>query len=263
MSQTADKYALYGKAVQTPNDDARFLARYFKRVTGHPLRQLREDFCGTANILCEYVKLHGENRGIGIDLDSEPLEWCKERNLPRLSPSQRNRVTLLQNDVLKVKTPGAQMIVAMNFSYCVLKERKDLLAYFQNARRSLVRGGVFLVDNHGGTEVPVVDAETWHIAKGVKYTWDVSSFDPLTNHICSRIHFRFPDGSYIRNAFIYDWRLWSLPELRELFVDAGFQDVHVLWECTHRRSGYGNGVMRRIERGKLEGAWYAMVVGRA
>ena len=121
---------------------------------------------------------------------------------------------------------------------------------------------MFILDNHGGTEVPVVDSETWRCGK-FKYTWEVTDFDPVSHHILYKIHFLFPDGSRIKDAFIYDWRLWTLPELQELFVEAGFRNVQVLWECTHRPSGYGNGVMRRVRRSRLEGAWYAMVSGQA
>jgi SAM-dependent methyltransferase len=258
----ADKYVLYGKAVQTPRDDARFLARYFQRITGRSLRVLREDFCGTANILTEFVKLHKDNRGIGIDLDPEPLAWCRQHNVAALTPEQRSRIMLLQQNVILTQRPKADMVAAFNFSYCVMKTRKELLVYFKAARRSLAGGGVFVVDNHGGNEVPLVGSETWRCGK-FKYTWEVVDFDPMSHHILYQIHFVFPDGSRIKDAFVYHWRLWTLPELQELFVEAGFRNVQVLWECTHGPSGFGNGVMRRVTRGRLEGAWYAMVTGQA
>jgi len=260
-TKNADKYALYGVAVQTPLDDARFLARYFQRVTKRPLRLLREDFCGTANILTEFVKLHRANRGIGIDLDPEPLAWCREHTLALLTASQRARVQLLCRNVNAVHAPKVDLVFAFNFSYSVLQTREELLTYFKNARRSLAPGGLFIVDNHGGTEVPVVASETWNMGR-FKYVWQVVSFDPLTHHIIYKIHFLFKDGSRIRNAFVYDWRLWTLPELQELFREAGFKNVHVLWEATDIASGYGNGVMRRVHQSELEEAWYAMVVGQ-
>lgn len=261
-ARNADKYALYGTAVQTPLDDARFLARYFRKVTGRPLRLFREDFCGTANILCEFVKLHRANHGIGVDLDPEPLAWCRAHNLPRLTASQQSRIALERRNVIDFREPCADLVAAFNFSYSVLKTRHELLTYFKSVRRSLVRGGLFIVDNHGGTEIPVIARETWSCGR-FKYTWQVSSFDPLTHHIVCKIHFLFKDGSRIKDAFVYDWRLWTLPELKELFAEAGFRNVHVLWESTDRPSGYGNGVMRRIKHGHLEPAWYAMVVGQA
>ena len=67
----------------------------------------------------------------------------------------------------------------------------------------------------------------------------------------------------MRNAFVYDWRLWTIPELRDLFGEAGFRDVHVLWECTNLKTGRGNGIYRRISHGHADSAYIAYVVGRA
>ena len=89
-----------------------------------------------------------------------------------------------------------------------------------------------------------------------------SPFDPVTHHILCKIHFEFRDGTRMKNAFIYDLRLWTLPELRELMDEAGFSDIHVLWEGTDRNTGEGNGVFRRVERGGDEEAWIAYVIGQ-
>jgi hypothetical protein len=66
----------------------------------------------------------------------------------------------------------------------------------------------------------------------------------------------------MRDAFRYDWRLWTIPELTELFEEAGFRNIHVLWEGTDPKTNYGNGIMRRVARGHAEGAWYAMILGQ-
>ena len=55
----------------------------------------------------------------------------------------------------------------------------------------------------------------------------------------------------------------SIPELRELFGEAGFRDVHVLWESTNLKTGRGNGIYRRITRGHDDTAYIAYIVGRA
>jgi len=31
-------------------------------------------------------------------------------------------------------------------------------------------------------------------------------------------------------AFTYDWRLWSLPEIKELLEEAGYSKVRIYWE---------------------------------
>ena len=90
-----------------------------------------------------------------------------------------------------------------------------------------------------------------------------NGFDPASHRLLCRMHFVFPDGSRIRNAFVYDWRLWTLPELREALEDAGFRNLHILWETMDSRTGMGNGRMRRVERGRMEGAWYAMILCQA
>ena len=97
---------------------------------------------------------------------------------------------------------------------------------------------------------------------GFTYVWDQDDFDPVSHHILCKIHFEFRDGSRMRNAFIYDWRLWTLPEIQELMADAGFQDIHVLWEGTEKKTGAGNGVFRRVNRGGDELAWIAYIVGK-
>jgi len=260
-SRNADKYDLYLRSVQTPEDDARFLARRFKKMTGRPLRILREDFCGTANLLCEFVGLDKRNRGIGIDLDTKPLRWCRQKNFPRLRNHQQTRIHLLHKDATLARTEPVDMVVALNYSYSVLKTRADLLRYLKSTKKALAPGGVFILDVQGGSAVPIEDQEVWDV-DGFQYVWEVTRFDPITHRIICKIHFLFEDGAMIRNAFVYDWRLWTLPELQELFHAAGYRDIHVLWEGTNPRTSLGNGVLRRVQQGRAEGAWYAMVVGR-
>ena len=55
------------------------------------------------------------------------------------------------------------------------------------------------------------------------------------------IHFKFPDGSRIKNAFSYDWRLWTLPEVQELLAEAGFDRITVYWQGTDEETGEANG----------------------
>ena len=97
---------------------------------------------------------------------------------------------------------------------------------------------------------------------GFTYVWDQVDFDPVSHDILCKIHYEFRDGTRMRNAFVYDWRLWTLPEMQEIMSEAGFHDVHVLWEGTDRDSGEGNGRFRRCTRGGDEDAWIAYVIGR-
>jgi SAM-dependent methyltransferase len=261
-ARTADKHVLYQGSVQDPECDAAYFDRYYQRVTGRPLRIFREDFCGTAALSTEFVRLHRDNRAIGVDLHGPTLAWARQHNLSRLTPEQRRRITLLRKNVLAVRRPRAQMIAALNFSYCVFKTRPGLLAYFRNARRSLTKGGLFMIDLHGGPEAQEERPERTRM-RGFTYVWDQARFDPLSFHTLCRIHFEFRDGTRMRNAFIYNWRLWTIPELRELFEEAGFRDIHVLWECTDLKTGRGNGIYRRISRGHADASYIAYIAGRA
>ena len=85
-------------------------------------------------------------------------------------------------------------------------------------------------------------------------------FDPIHGTGRNFIHFHFPDGSRLDKAFSYDWRIWSLPELREALADAGFSSTQVYWEGTERKSGEGNGVFSPRERAPHELAWIAYLV---
>ncbi len=148
-ARNSDRHVLYQDSVQAPENDSRFLSRYFKRVTGQPLRHFREDFCGTAILSCHFVRLHRSNRAVGVDLDRPTLRWAEQHNLSQLDESQRSRVQLVQGDVVAVLRPRVQMIAAMNFSYCVFKTRDEMRAYLANGVRSLRPGGLMLLDVWG------------------------------------------------------------------------------------------------------------------
>ena len=206
------------------------------------------------------VQLHREMRVIGVDFDGPTLAWGRKHNLAKLTEDQQRRVTVLQKNVLEVQRPQADLIAATNFSYSVFKTRKEMTAYIKNSYRALRPGGVFLLDIWGGSETQILQEEERE-QEGFAYVWDQDDFDPLTYNTLCKIHFQFKDGSRLRNAFIYDWRLWTIPELREIMQEAGFQDIHILWEGTERDTGEGNGVFRRVKRGDPDEAWIAFVVG--
>ncbi|MGE3172799.1 MAG: class I SAM-dependent methyltransferase [Planctomycetota bacterium] len=261
-ARTADRHVLYQLSVQAPQREVRFLSRYFRKYGGQDLRRLREDFCGTALMACWFVKEHQDNRAVGVDLDEPTLQWGREHNVaPLLDDEQKGRLTLIRDDVRAVTRPQAQAIAALNFSYSVLQTRADLLAYFRACFRGLEPGGMLFLDAWGGPDVQATKTDrTRH--KGFDYLWEQKSFDPIRHHIVCAIHFEFRDGTRMRNAFVYDWRLWTMPELRELMTEAGFTDVHILWEGTEGDTRAGNGVFRRKEVGDADSAWIVYVVGQ-
>lgn len=58
----------------------------------------------------------------------------------------------------------------------------------------------------------------------------------------------------------YDWRLWTLPEIRELLGEAGFSRSDVYWESYDRKTGKGNGVFRKRIHAPAEAVWIGVVV---
>ena len=52
--------------------------------------------------------------------------------------------------------------------------------------------------------------------------------------------------------------MWSLPELREILAEVGFKKTHVYWEGT-TKSGEGNGVFTRTEKGEACESWIAYI----
>lgn len=257
---TADKYALYQESVQDTESDIALAERVFKQEYGRPPRLLREDFSGTSLMACDWVTRHADNHAWAIDLDPEPLAWGRERNLAKLDAGQAKRVELVQADVMEAECGPVDVCVAFNFSYFLFKTREQLLGYLKKARSTLKEEGIFMVDVYGGAEAQTTMTETREQDADFDYVWDQDLFDPITHDVVNYIHFEFPDGSEMRKAFRYDWRLWSLPELCDLMKEAGFKDTRVYWEGTEKKTNEGNGIFRRAAHAPDDPAWIAYIV---
>jgi len=257
IASTVDRYDLYQRAVQAADHEVKFADRVFAQEFGRRPEVLREDFCGTALICCEWV-IRGKQRcAIGIDLDPEPLEWGREHNLSRLDSDRRKRITLIRADVLETRTRKVDVVAATNFSYFIFKERDTLLRYFKRVRQALRKEGLLMLDLMGGAKCQQEDSDDPRKDDGFIYTWEHHKFDPITHSTICRIHFEFPDGSKLRNAFEYDWRLWTIPELRDVLEDAGYSRADAYWEGTDLKTGEGNGVFTRRESAPPDEGWVA------
>jgi len=259
-ARTADPQRLYELAVQEPDLEVGFIARTFRRLRNRPARSLREDFCGSAACACEWVRAHRSNHAIGLDLHQPTLAWGMHHNVAGLSAAQRERIRLLARDVRHPgkDAGGVDVIAALNFSYWVFKSRSQMRRYFSAARSSLVRDGVFFLDIYGGHEAQKIQIERRQCA-GFTYIWDQASFDPISHDITCHIHFAFEKGPMLRRAFTYQWRLWSIPEIRELLAEAGFKKITVYWEGDNRRGGR-NRVFRARVVGQACAAFVAHIV---
>jgi hypothetical protein len=259
QAQRADAYALYQEAVQDPPGDVDLVDRIFRRHFGRPPELLREDFCGTAAMACAWVARRAGNRAWGIDLDPEPLAWGRAHNVSRLTPDQASRIQLVQGDVRDVEHGLVDVTVAFNFSYFVFQERSQLLGYFEKSRRRLRDEGMLVLDLYGGADAQRTLVET-RDHDDFEYQWDQDVFDPIHHRAVNHIHFEFPDGSRLRRAFSYDWRLWTIPELRDLLAEAGFARSEAYWEQNDRRTNTGNGIYYRADRAPDDPAWISYLV---
>ncbi|MEZ4648407.1 MAG: class I SAM-dependent methyltransferase [Candidatus Eisenbacteria bacterium] len=253
-----DKHVLYERAVQCPEADVRFFDRIYKKANGKPASLLREDFCGTAALAAEWVRSRPDNRAIGVDLHRPTLAWGRKHNIAPLGAAAA-RVELLEQNVLDVTRPKVDMVAALNFSYFIFKQRNQLKEYFQTVKKSLRPGGMFVLDIFGGTECQDLDTETKHL-DGFKYHWDQVSYNPVDSETLYHIHFSFPDGTWMRKAFTYDWRMWTPREVTELLEEVGFADATVYWEGADE-DGDGNGVFRPAKRRTPERGWIAYISG--
>jgi SAM-dependent methyltransferase len=260
-ARSADKYALYQLAVQEPDAELDFLQREFRKRHQRSPVHIREDFSASALVCATWVKRRAGNRATAVDLDPEPLDYCRRVICKDFTPEQRSRLELITENVLSPKLllrdkPDA--ILATNFSYWVFKRRADMLAYYRNVRKALAPGGLFILDFFGGSEVLAELTERRRI-KGATYVWDQHSYDPVTGDYTCHIHFEFRDGTRLNKAFTYHWRLWTLPELQEILTEAGFAKVTVYWEGDDGKGG-GNGVFRPVKRGVAERSFIAYLV---
>ena len=257
-AQREDKYDLYQRSVQEPEPDVSLIGRVFKQHFGRPPRLLREDFCGTAHLACEWVKTHAENRAWAIDLDPEPLEWGHQHNVAKLRPEQAARIKLIEGNVLDVGGSPVDVTAAFNFSYFLFDTRPAMRLYFEKARATLESEGLLILDAYGGADAQRASMEP-RKQDGFTYVWDQHSFDPITHTCVNYSHFEVSDRSRMHRAFRYSWRLWSIPEILELLLEAGFRKTEVYWEGTDHSSGEGNGIFRRCEHAADDPAWVAYI----
>ena len=258
QADVADRHALYQAAVQVPEGDIEFFETAYKRLRGKKPLVLREDFCGTAFLASTWVATHPKRRAIGIDLDKPTLDWGREHNLAKLTPAAKKRITLHQADVLDGVGEKADLTCALNFSYCVFKTRDLLRRYFAAVHATLKDDGLFVTELYGGTEA-IVEIEDEREFDDFTYVWDQAMYNPITHETLCHIHFDFPAKSRMEKAFTYDWRLWTIPEIREVLLEVGFANVEVWWEGVDE-DGDGNGEFAPTEREENQESWLVYIV---
>ena len=220
------KYDLYLRSVQEPKRTLDFIEDECRKRFKLKPKSFGEDFCGTFALSCAWVKRAKDRTAVAVDLSPVPIGYGKRHYAAALTDEQRKSLTVLQKDVRNRSLPKVDVLAAYNFSYLVFKKRGELLEYFKNCRRRLTDNGVLFLDLFGGSEMMHPNCDTVEFKK-FTYYWDQVSFDPVTNEARFYIHFKEPRKKKMSRAFRYDWRMWTIPELRELLVEAGFQTTHV------------------------------------
>jgi SAM-dependent methyltransferase len=256
---STDRHRLYEDAVQSPGEHIKFFDRVYEIANGRLPVSLKEDFCGTALLSTEWVRTRPDNVAVGVDLDEPTLEWALANNVSTLDLEQRRRLELQHTDVRKVHEPKVDIVAALNFSYFEFKTRDELRGYFESARRSLSPGGLLILDMFGGWEAQMEVTDRTRYA-GYTYAWEQTKFDPITHTTQFHIHFKFHGGGGLRKAFEYNWRLWSIPEVRELLEEAGFGSVQVHWEEIDPDTDEGSGEFVLVTEAENIPGWIAMLV---
>ncbi|HED53234.1 MAG TPA: class I SAM-dependent methyltransferase [Phycisphaerales bacterium] len=228
-----DIYSLYEACVQSPPE----MTALLRAIHGNNPKILAEDFSGTG-ALCRYWAEHVDGgRAIAVDRNPEPLS--------RLQGA--SGVEIVQADVMQANAK-ADCLFAGNFSIGYHHSRPALLAYLKHVRERLNPGGTFVCDTYGGEtaytigrvirEVPLPGSQI------CKYQWEQRYADPLTGRVTDVLHFRVFEGDEViadfPDAFIYEWRLWSVPELRDAMAESGFHMSDVYAELPDAVDDQGN-----------------------
>lgn len=252
-----DRYDLYELAVTDPPR----LARFIDAVHGHEPRTLREDFSGSAALARYWATLSPRHHAIAVDQDAEPL--ARASGTPRL--------TARRSDVLRAHDK-ADIIAAVNFPLGYWHTRPALLKYLRHVRACLRPRGILIADTYGGHDA-FTTGKTTTTLRGpagdhIEYTWEQREADPITGRVLDVLHFKVRQrgrrrARLFRDAFVYDWRLWSIPELTDAYLEAGFRHVEVYDRLGDAIDQNNNLHVRPVQPGEdLEPSWVVYIVGR-
>ncbi|MFN7019719.1 MAG: class I SAM-dependent methyltransferase [Phycisphaerales bacterium] len=252
-----DRHALYELCAQSPARDAALLAA----IHGRDPRILGEDFCGTAALSRAWAALSPRHRAIAVDHDPDTLAHAP--------PAPR--VELICADVRRARSP-ADLLAVLNYSIGELPDRRSLVAYLRHARDRLRPRGCLVCDLYGGADAMLTGKVRSRVRgprrESIDYTWEQRSADPLTGRVVNAMHFvvraRGKPPARFTDAFVYHWRLWSIPELREAMLESGFDETEVFNRSIGAIDDHGRCHTRPVQDpADLGDSFSVYVVGRA
>jgi SAM-dependent methyltransferase len=265
-----DRHALYEVSVQGVDWDLDFLERVWRRRNpGREPRRFREDFCSTAALATAWAQRGPQREAWAVDIDPEPLAWARRHRLPHVRRTAE-RVHLVRGDVREARRPLVDVTCALNFSWWVFHERADLVKYLRAARAGLKPNGVLVMNLFGGNRAEKALSERTRkraengpdgtLLPAFTYIWEHASFNPVDRRLLAHIHFELRDGRRVSRAFTYDWRMYTVPELRDCAREAGFADLEVYSEGWDERAKRGNGVLYKRTEMDNSDTWIAYAV---
>jgi hypothetical protein len=290
------RFALYQQAVQHPQGDLSWALRFHRTYAipggeSSPPLHLREDFSGTALLAAAWLQGSPLRSALAVDLDAAALRWGYARNFeprglearaclvranvlddlegpdaalvpppppPTTGKGEEERET--GGSRLRVLRRRADLVLALNYSLCLMHTRADAVRYLRLALRALSQGDPSTGGGGGedededededgddrqpppppSTGILMLDLIGGHTAEkggalfarrnpltGARFRWEQARYDPVARRL--RSHLRLPDAVPGPDAtFTYDWRLWTLPEAVDLLREAGHAgDVRV------------------------------------
>ncbi|PIA16573.1 hypothetical protein COEREDRAFT_97433 [Coemansia reversa NRRL 1564] len=267
MAEMADKHQLYMQAVQNPRKEVRNLDSIYRTLSARFLTDvdrldddgplhcqrrgamtLREDFCGTAVLCAEWVRARAvpDRRAYGVDIDSEVVDYAWKHVLCSSDYDNDSRARVICSDVMDVHArdtapdssaimwiPRVDVIAAFNFSVCYFHQRSDLVRYLKHSLANLNDFGLLFCDLFGGSEITQPLVSRIRDLGSFKYLFRQHNYDLCTNTVQISLGFKMKDGSMLKDCFSYRFRLYSLCELKEAMLEAGFDHVSV-WTSTKK-----------------------------
>lgn len=233
-----DRYDLYEQCAQNPARDVRML----RAIHGGDPRTLGEDFCGTAALSRAWIDLLPRGRAVAVDHDADPLARARAR------AGVGKRMKIVRADVMDANDP-VDLIAVLNFSICEIHSRRALVRYLKHARGRLAADGALVLDIYDGSDAFLTGRVVQNLRSAkvprarIRYEWEQRHADPLTGRVLNAMHFTVTGAGprqRFEDAFVYDWRLWSVPELQEAMTEAGFSGTEVFARVAEAMDSEGN-----------------------